>query len=154
MRTSCVWRPPRTIRVCLLPWIACDGLLPRTLDCQVKVTLRLTASQSVSICVEPPSGAHDQIFVTVWHLRILFLWGALSDERQCLSFVYAAGPCQRSLSRVRDPWYSNHILLSQIWDFPFRRLLRLAGSRWRYSTPPPHGFFICNWCYIALARTA
>jgi hypothetical protein len=32
------------------------------------------------------------------------------------------------------------ILLSQIWDFPFRRLLRLAGSRWRYSTPPPHGW--------------
>jgi hypothetical protein len=30
----------------------------------------------------------------------------------------------------------DHILLSQIWDFPFRRLLRLAGSRWRYSTPP------------------
>jgi hypothetical protein len=31
----------------------------------------------------------------------------------------------------------DHILLSQFWDFPFRRLLRLAGSRWRYSTPPP-----------------
>jgi hypothetical protein len=30
-------------------------------------------------------------------------------------------------------------LESQNWDFPFRRLLRLAGSRWRYSTPPPHG---------------
>jgi hypothetical protein len=28
--------------------------------------------------------------------------------------------------------------LSQIWDFPFRCLLRLAGSRWRYSTLPPH----------------
>jgi hypothetical protein len=25
--------------------------------------------------------------------------------------------------------------------FPFRRLLRLAGLRWRYSTPPPHGMF-------------
>jgi hypothetical protein len=24
---------------------------------------------------------------------------------------------------------------------PFCRLLRLAGSRWRYSTPPPHGFW-------------
>jgi hypothetical protein len=24
---------------------------------------------------------------------------------------------------------------------PFRRLLRLAGSRWRYSTPPPHGLY-------------
>jgi hypothetical protein len=23
--------------------------------------------------------------------------------------------------------------------FPFRRLLRLAGSRWKYSTPRPHG---------------
>jgi hypothetical protein len=36
---------------------------------------------------------------------------------------------------------SHHILLSQIWDFPFRRLLRLVGSRWRYSTPPPHGLW-------------
>jgi hypothetical protein len=33
------------------------------------------------------------------------------------------------------------ILLCQIWDFPFRSLVRLTGSRWRYSTPPPHG---CN----------
>jgi hypothetical protein len=50
----------------------------------------------------------------------------------------------------------DHILLSQIWDFPFRRLLRLAGSRWRYSIPPPHGGL--NWTtspsYIAPARTA
>jgi hypothetical protein len=34
---------------------------------------------------------------------VLFLWGALSDERTGLSFVYVAGPCQRSLSRVRVP---------------------------------------------------
>jgi hypothetical protein len=27
--------------------------------------------------------------------------------------------------------------------FPFRRLLRLAGLRWRYSIPPPHGIFRC-----------
>jgi hypothetical protein len=33
----------------------------------------------------------------------------------------------------------DHILLSQIWDFPFRRLLRIAGLRWKYWTPPPHG---------------
>jgi hypothetical protein len=41
-------------------------------------------------------------------------------------------------------WTRGHILLSQIRDFPFRRLLRLAGSRWRYSTPPPHGFSALN----------
>jgi hypothetical protein len=33
----------------------------------------------------------------------------------------------------------NHLLLSQILDFLFRRLLRLAGSRWRHSNPPPQG---------------
>jgi hypothetical protein len=33
----------------------------------------------------------------------------------------------------------DHILLSQIRDFPFRRLVRLTGLRWRYSTPSPHG---------------
>jgi hypothetical protein len=35
----------------------------------------------------------------------LVLWGALSDERTGLSFIiYAAGPRQRSLSRVRVPF--------------------------------------------------
>jgi hypothetical protein len=33
-------------------------------------------------------------FLTV---KVLFLWGALSDERTGLSFEYAAGPRQRSL---------------------------------------------------------
>jgi hypothetical protein len=61
------------------------------------------------------------------------MWGALSDERTGMSFTIAAGPRQRSHSGVR-----NHILLSQIRDYPFRRLLRLAGLRWRYSTLPPH----------------
>jgi hypothetical protein len=61
--------------------------------------------------------------------------GRLSDEGTGLSFTIAAGPRQRSHSRDRN-------LLSKIWNFPFRRLLRLAGLRWRYSTPPPHG--ICH----------
>jgi hypothetical protein len=34
----------------------------------------------------------------------------------------------------------DHILMFQIRDFPFCRLLRLAGLWWRYSTPPPHGW--------------
>jgi hypothetical protein len=33
----------------------------------------------------------------------------------------------------------DNILLSQIRDFHFLRLLRLAGLRWRYSTPSPYG---------------
>jgi hypothetical protein len=35
-----------------------------------------------------------------------FLWGALSDERTGLSFVYAADPCKSNLSRIRVPWDS------------------------------------------------
>jgi hypothetical protein len=64
------------------------------------------------------------------------IWGVLSDERTGMSFAFAVGPRQRNLGSeflgTRD-----HTLRSQIRDFPFRRLLRLAGSRWRYSTPPP-----------------
>jgi hypothetical protein len=42
-----------------------------------------------------------------------------------------------------------HILLSQIRDFPFCRLLRLGGLRWRYLTPPPHR---TNWGYGVRVR--
>jgi hypothetical protein len=69
----------------------------------------------------------------------LFMWGVLSDNRTGMWFTVAGGTRQRSHSRVRVPWESHHILLSQIRDFPFRRLLRLAVLQWRYSTPPPHG---------------
>jgi hypothetical protein len=62
----------------------------------------------------------------------LLMWGALSDERSSLSFAIAAGPRQRSHSRVRVPWNSRHILLSQIRGFAFPRLLWLARIRWRY----------------------
>jgi hypothetical protein len=70
----------------------------------------------------------------------LLMRGSLSDERMGLQFTTASGPRQLSYFRVRVPWTRDHILLSQILDFTFRLLLRLAGLRWRYSTPPPHGF--------------
>jgi hypothetical protein len=43
-----------------------------------------------------------------------FLWGALSDERTGLSFVYAVVPIQSSLSRVESLGARDNILLSQI----------------------------------------
>jgi hypothetical protein len=68
---------------------------------KVKDTLRLTVGQSVSLGVEPQHDIYYCLTVTV-----LYLWGALSDERTGLSFIYTAGPRQRSLSRVRAPWIS------------------------------------------------
>jgi hypothetical protein len=80
-------------------------------------------------------------------ITFLFLWGALSDERTGQPFVYATGPRQRSPSWVPVPLVSWPYFLSQTWGFPFRRLLRLAGSRWRYSTPPPLGHGYRLWLY-------
>jgi hypothetical protein len=67
-----------------------------------------TDSQSVSKSwCRAPSGTHDQIFSYYYlTVTVLFFWGALSDERTGLSFVYAAGSSQCSLSWARVPWYS------------------------------------------------
>jgi hypothetical protein len=90
----------------------------------VEVTLRLTVSQSVSLGVEP-------------QLRSCFCGApSLTRGRVCLLYMLLALASVVFLgSESRGT--RDHILLPQIWDFPFRRLLRLAGSRWRHSTTTP-----------------
>jgi hypothetical protein len=93
------------------------------------------------------------------------MWGALSDEIRRLPLTIAASPRQRSHSRVRvlrhsRPYFTVSDLrlpnlegqvpvvittsnrVDQLYPRHFRRLLRLAGLRRRYSHPPPHGFYI------------
>jgi hypothetical protein len=90
-------------------------------------------SVSKSSC-QAPSGAHDQILIiTVWQLRSCFCRApSLTRVQVCLLYMLMALVSAVFLGTC------DHILLSQIWDFPFCRLLRLAGSWWRYSAPPPH----------------
>jgi hypothetical protein len=83
---------------------------------KVKVTLRLTVSQPVQLGDEPH--IYYSLAVTV-----LLLWGALSDERTGLSFVYAAGPRQRSLPWVRVPWH--------LWPY-----FTVSDLRLPFSSPP------------------
>jgi hypothetical protein len=103
----------------------------------------------------------------------LSLCNILSDERMGLSFTIIAGPRQGNNSRFRDPRHSwpdftasdsrlppNCGAMSLYlyppgsgWPsytpgtaFPFHRLLRLAGLRWRYSNPPPNGLSRSQMC--------
>jgi hypothetical protein len=85
----------------------------------------------------------------VWGLRPHFyccqtvagflMWGALPDKRRICRLQLLLALASADLFGSDSRGTRDHILLSQSRDFPFRRLLRLAGLRWRYSTPPPHG---------------
>jgi hypothetical protein len=96
-----------------------------TLLLSLSLMLRPTVSRSVGLGIKHPSGAYDQIFITVGQLRVCW-WGALSLTRgrvcrlQLLLALASAVILESEPLGTRD-----HILLSQIWDFPFRRLLRL-----------------------------
>jgi hypothetical protein len=79
---------------------------------------------------------YNQIFINLWQLPSCFC-GASSLKRGHVCILYMLLVLASAVLLWSETLCTrNHILLSQIWDFPFRRLLRLAGSRWRYSNSP------------------
>jgi hypothetical protein len=88
----------------------------------------VTDGQSVSLAVEPHLG-----LMTRYLLLFDSFCGVpyLTRGRVCHLYMLLALASAVFLGS-ESLGTGDHILLSQIWDFPFRRLLRLAGSRWRF----------------------
>jgi hypothetical protein len=105
----------------------------------VKVTLRLTVCQSASLGIETHLRLMNVYLLLFDRYGLVFVGRlSLTRGRVCLLYMLLVLASVVFLGS-ESLWTRDHNLLSQIWDFPFHRLLRLAGSWWRYSTPPPHG---------------
>jgi hypothetical protein len=140
-------RPYRTHVNCQLNYSAISSQPP------LKRSTELPPSTD---CIEPESyvTTDGQLASLSWNKAPI--WGLQSDFYYCQTVVFLYGALYLTRGRVcclqlllvpasavilgsESRGTCDHIFLSQIRDFTFRRLLRLAGLRWRYSTPPPHG---------------
>jgi hypothetical protein len=128
------------IRVCCV-FVALSSLL------YLSLSYVTTDGQSTNLSSNraPIRGLRQDFYYCQSVAGLLILALSLTRGRICplqllLALTSAVILCSESRG-TRD-----HILLSQIWDFPFRRLVRLAGLRWRYSNPPPHWWLsLKNW---------
>jgi hypothetical protein len=88
--------------------------------------------------VPHPSGAYNQIFIAVWQLRVCWYEVfSLRRGRVCRLLLLLA-LTNADILGSESLGTRDHILLSQIWDFPFRHLLWLAGLLTKYKKSKSH----------------
>jgi hypothetical protein len=93
-----------------------------------------------------------------WFLEQLVEWNLAGETEVLLEnlpqrhFVHHKIPHDRLGLESRTAAVGNQQLTAKAMTrpflVPFLRLLRLTGSRWTYSTPPPHGCKVVNKCNL------
>jgi hypothetical protein len=82
VRAPWVSRPYFTVSHLRLPFSSPPTIRRVTVEVMsLSFMLRPTVSRPVYLGIKHPFGAYDQIFITCMTITVLFLWGALSDER-------------------------------------------------------------------------
>jgi hypothetical protein len=101
--------------------------LTRWWVCNLLAQLLLGLARAVTL------GCKSRRFTTIFYCLI---WDSSNLEGQISVFIF--------------PQEQGGSVIPPGTGFPFRRLLRLAGLRWRYSNPPPHG---PHWTFLAFFWT-
>jgi hypothetical protein len=66
------------------------------------------------------------------------------SRRTYFTVSFETPPTWRAMPTYLYPQEQGGPVIPLGTGFPFCRLLRLAGLRWRYSNPPPHGLLYSN----------
>jgi hypothetical protein len=129
-------------------YIATDSLSPNLFWCWAPIrSLRshcITVEHLRSSCFESPSLTRGRVCnllvqytVTLWSKSCRTHYHILLSH---LRLPQRGGPGHR----IYIPRKQGSPVIPLGIGFPSRRLLRLAGLRWRYSNPPPHGSLSCR----------
>jgi hypothetical protein len=90
---------------------------------KVKVTLRLTVGQSVSLGIEPHLGPMTRYLLLSDSYGLVYVCRTQSREYSRVFCIHYSGACERRLIRVRVPWYS-------------RPYVTVSDLRLPFSSPP------------------
>jgi hypothetical protein len=143
---------------------------PCEVEVNLRPTVSRPACLGVGHPSETPDQLFFLLEIFFRQLRVCYFTApSLKRGRVCNLLYFASGPCQSSDSWVEAPqnprpYFTVSHETPPTWrvkspylyppgtgwpsytpstEFPFCRLLQLAGLRWRDSNPPPHGYITC-----------